>query len=182
MLLCCVILGRSHVMRNPRVIMRLGYMFVKYNFCKIQLSILSSVVIYPIKQQNPKSKTTWIFNCILFSKQIFKKILFIYLRTWVRASGGMGRDKQTPHWALRKLTECLLRLSTQCGVWLGSRFQDPKIMTQAEIESLMLNQLSHPGAPANRIFKKLDASRFSLLLLKLYKESSTVVKKWRNTG
>ena len=45
------------------------------------------------------------------------------------------------------ITAILSRLHTQCGAQCGTWTHDTEIKTWAEIESWMLNWLSHPGAP-----------------------------------
>lgn len=50
------------------------------------------------------------------------------------------------------------RLQAELGAQCGARFQDPEIMTRAEIKGRTLNPLTHPGVPTNSSFLNLSRS------------------------
>ena len=52
-------------------------------------------------------------------------------------------------WAGGGVERISSRLPTELGAPSRSGFQDPEIMTWAEIKSLPLNQVSHPGCPCS---------------------------------
>ena len=47
----------------------------------------------------------------------------------------------------RERERILSRPHAQCRAQCGARSHHPEIMTRAKINSMMLNRLSHPGAP-----------------------------------
>ena len=80
---------------------------------------------------------------------IFLKILFLYLRerkSTSRSGKQMEREKQTPHWAGSSMWNSIP------GPW------DPNLSGRQ-----MLNQLSHPGAQRNAIFKLTFITFFDFL-------------------